>query len=125
MADDFSHECVQIGVDYAISGEYVTRLLDQSAWFSGYPLAVRTDDGPEFTSRAFIAWAESHGIRQDASGDARSRCEQDQAGVPVSYSSTTFACARLVYPISPRAAPDGMQAISLRVLLVRGRVLAG
>lgn len=23
----------------------------------GYPLAVRTDNGPEFTSRAFMAWA--------------------------------------------------------------------
>ena len=29
----------------------------------GYPAAVRTDNGPEFTSRAFIGWAQSHGIR--------------------------------------------------------------
>jgi len=29
----------------------------------GYPLAVRTDNVPEFTSRAFMAWASSHGIR--------------------------------------------------------------
>lgn len=63
VADDFSHECVQIGVDYGISGHYVTRLLDQSAVFRGYPKAVRTDNGPEFTSRAFMAWAHGHGIR--------------------------------------------------------------
>jgi putative transposase len=63
VADDFSHESVEITVDYGISGQYVTRLLDSAARFRGYPLAVRTDNGPEFTSRAFMAWAQSHGIR--------------------------------------------------------------
>ena len=63
VADDFSHEAVDIAADYGISGQYVTRLLDQAALFRGYPAAVRTDNGPEFTSRAFIAWAQSHGIR--------------------------------------------------------------
>jgi putative transposase len=63
VADDFSHECVDIAVDWGISGQYVTRLLDGAAIFRGYPLAVRTDNGPEFTSRAFMAWANSHGVR--------------------------------------------------------------
>ena len=63
VADDFSHECVDIAVDYAISGQYVTRLLDRAATFRGYPTAVRTDNGPEFTCRAFIAWTQSHGVR--------------------------------------------------------------
>ncbi len=63
VADDFSHECVDISVDWGISGQYVTRLLDRAAIFRGYPLAVRTDNGPEFTSRAFMAWAQSHGVR--------------------------------------------------------------
>ena len=63
VADDFSHECVDITVDYGISGEYVTRLLDRAAVFRGYPAAVRTDNGPEFTSRAFIAWTQRHRIR--------------------------------------------------------------
>jgi putative transposase len=63
VADDFSHECVDIATDFGISGQYVTRLLDQAATFRGYPKAVRTDNGPEFTSRAFMAWAQKHGIR--------------------------------------------------------------
>ena len=33
VADDFSHECVSISVDWGISGQYVTRLLDQAAVF--------------------------------------------------------------------------------------------
>ena len=54
VADDFTHECVDITVDHGISGAYVVRVLDQAARFRGYPRAVRTDNGPEFTSRAFI-----------------------------------------------------------------------
>lgn len=63
IADDFTHEAVDIAVDHGISGAYVTRVLDQTACFRGYPTAVRTDNGPEFTSHAFIAWAQQHGIR--------------------------------------------------------------
>lgn len=63
VADDFSHECVLIHVDYGISGQYVTRLLDQMAMFRGYPKAIRTDNGPEFTSRAFLCWTQQHGVR--------------------------------------------------------------
>ena len=63
VADDFSHESVEIAVDFGISGEYVTRVLDRAALFRGYPQVVRTDNGPEFTSRSFMAWAQAHGIR--------------------------------------------------------------
>ena len=63
VADDFTHECVDIAIDFGISGLYVTRLLDQAATFRGYPAAIRTDNGPEFTSRAFMGWAHTHGIR--------------------------------------------------------------
>lgn len=37
VADDSSHECVQIGADFGISGAYVTRLLDETARFRSYP----------------------------------------------------------------------------------------
>lgn len=62
VTDDFTRECVDIAVDHGIGGAYVVRLLDQAACFRGYPRAVRTDNGPEFTSRAFIAWTQRHGI---------------------------------------------------------------
>lgn len=63
VADDFTHESVDIVVDFGISGQYVTRVLERAALFRGYPKAVRTDNGPEFTSRAFMVWAQAHGIR--------------------------------------------------------------
>ena len=63
VVDDFSRECVEIAVDHGMGGEYVVRLLDQAVQFGGYPLAIRTDQGPEFTSRAFMAWAAARGVR--------------------------------------------------------------
>ena len=63
VVDDFSRECVDIAVDHGMGGEYVVRLLDQAAQFRGYPRAIRTDQGPEFTSRAFMAWAAARGVR--------------------------------------------------------------
>ena len=49
--------------DWGISGQYVTRLFDRAALFRGYPLAVRTDNGREFTSRTFMAWAHRHSVK--------------------------------------------------------------
>ncbi len=42
VADDFSHESVDIAVDYGISGHYVTRILDRAALFRGYGKAVHS-----------------------------------------------------------------------------------
>lgn len=61
VTDDFSHECVDIAVDHGIGSEYVVRVLDQVARFRGYPRAVRTDQGPEFTSRASMGLGTSQG----------------------------------------------------------------
>ncbi len=63
VADDFSHKCIDIAVDFGISGLYVTTLFDPAAIFRGYPLAVRTDNGPKLTSLTFLAWTTLHGIR--------------------------------------------------------------
>ncbi len=63
IADDFSHESIDIAVDHGISGAYVIRVLDQAACFRGYPCAVRTDNGPEFTSRVFLVWTRKHKIK--------------------------------------------------------------
>ena len=63
IVDDFTRECVDIAVDHGISGAYVVRILDQVSRFRGYPAAVRTDNGPEFTSRAFLAWTQAHGVQ--------------------------------------------------------------
>jgi len=62
IADDKTHECVDIVVDHGISGLYVTRILEQAARFRDFPQAIRTDGGPEFTSRVFMGWMHTNGI---------------------------------------------------------------
>lgn len=56
-------ECVDIAVDLSMPGAYVTRVLERAARFRGYPEAIRTDNGPEFTCRAFMAWMQARGIQ--------------------------------------------------------------
>ncbi len=63
VTDDFSHECVDIAVGHGIGGEYVVRVLDQVARFRGYPQAVKTYQGPEFTCRAFMGWEQAKSVR--------------------------------------------------------------
>lgn len=62
VVDDFTKEAVEILVDHGISGHRVTRTLDEVARFRGYPKAVRTDQGPEFTGRALDQWAYRNGV---------------------------------------------------------------
>ena len=63
IVDDFSKEAINLAVDFGISGHYVTRVLDQAARFRGYPKAIRTDQGPEFTGNALDQWAYRHGVQ--------------------------------------------------------------
>jgi len=50
-------------VDFGISGEYVTRVVDRAALFRGCPGAVHKNNGPHFTNRAFSACRQAHGVR--------------------------------------------------------------
>ena len=49
-------------IDYGISGGYVARVLEAVGQFRGLPRAIRTDQGPEFTSRVLDRWAYGRGI---------------------------------------------------------------
>jgi putative transposase len=62
IVDDFTRECLDIAVDYGISGGYVARVLEAIGQFRGLPRAIRTDQGPEFTSRALDRWAYGCGV---------------------------------------------------------------
>jgi putative transposase len=62
IVDDFTRECLDIAVDHGISGGYVARVLERIGQFRGLPRAIRTDQGPEFTSRALDHWAYGKGV---------------------------------------------------------------
>ena len=62
IVDDYTREWKAAVVDTSIGGIRVVRLLEELRETTGLPTAIVTDNGPEFTSRAFLSWAEQRGI---------------------------------------------------------------
>jgi putative transposase len=56
MVDSYTRECPVIEVDTGISSRQVTRTLERVIEQRGAPASLRCDNGPEFTSRHFLAW---------------------------------------------------------------------
>ena len=52
-----------IEVDTSLSGKRVVRVLDAIGCKRRLPEAIVVDNGPEFTSKAFLAWCEASGVR--------------------------------------------------------------
>lgn len=63
VVDSFTRECPALEVNTGLSGQRVTRLLEQVIAERGRPATIRCDNGPEFTSRHFIGWCEEQHIR--------------------------------------------------------------
>jgi putative transposase len=62
VIDESNREALAIEVGTSISAIRVTRVLDQAIDLYGKPQALRTDNGPEFTSSWFQQWCEQRGI---------------------------------------------------------------
>lgn len=56
VVDNFTRECLALEVDTSFASQRVTRVLDAAIDQRGRPKALRMDNGPELTSRHFLAW---------------------------------------------------------------------
>ena len=56
IVDAYTRECLALEVDTSFASRRVTRVLDQIAAERGLPQSIRCDNGPELTSRHFLAW---------------------------------------------------------------------
>jgi putative transposase len=65
IIDNFNREMLGIDIAVSLLAGRVTRYLEKLAGYHGYPLKIRVDNGSEFTRKAFIDWAKSHGITID------------------------------------------------------------
>jgi putative transposase len=65
VIDDFNREALAIDIDLSLPAERVVRALDQIIEWRGKPLAIRSDNGPEYIGSTLINWAQQHGIRLD------------------------------------------------------------
>ena len=62
IVDGFTRECPAIEVGVSLGSRRVTRVLERVIAQRGAPKSLRCDNGPEFTSRHFLAWCEQRGI---------------------------------------------------------------
>jgi putative transposase len=56
VVDPYTRECLALEVDSSMGSRRVTRVLEAIIAERGTPQAIRSDNGPEFTSRHFLAW---------------------------------------------------------------------
>ena len=57
-----NRECLCITIDFNLPSRKVTALLDRLIECYGKPKRIRTDNGPEFTSKWFQLWLKQKGI---------------------------------------------------------------
>lgn len=66
VVDDYTREALAIEVDTSLSGVRVARVLDRLEIERGtVPVQIRSDNGPEFISKAVEQWAYEHGVNWD------------------------------------------------------------
>jgi putative transposase len=56
VIDVYTRECLALEVDTSFASRRVTRELERIVAERGVPEAIRCDNGPEFSSRHFLAW---------------------------------------------------------------------
>jgi putative transposase len=62
VVDDYTRECLAIEVDTSLGGTRVVRVLEELKQRRGLPRQIRSDNGPEFVSRAVDQWAYEQGL---------------------------------------------------------------
>lgn len=65
IVDEFNRECLAIHVAHSIPSVQVIQVLEQLRDERGLPGVLITDNGSEFTSRAFDAWAYARGVKHE------------------------------------------------------------
>lgn len=62
VVDVFTRECLALAADTSIGSQRVVRVLEAIIAERGKPQRIRSDNGPEFTSCAYLAWTVGKGV---------------------------------------------------------------
>ena len=65
VVDQFTHECLCLHAETALSGEKVATALDQVVALRGTPQSITVDNGTEFASKAMDLWAYTNQVHLD------------------------------------------------------------
>lgn len=62
VIDHYNRQCLCITIDFSLPSRKVTAFLDRLIERYGKPKRIRTDNGPEFTSKWFQLWLKQNSI---------------------------------------------------------------
>jgi putative transposase len=62
LLDEYTKESLEQEIDTSMGGQRVVQILERVSAERGYPKAIRSDNGPEFTSRAVFEWTQAHNV---------------------------------------------------------------
>ena len=62
VVDDYTRECLALVADTSLSGERLSRELDQIGEHRSWPLMIVSDYGTEMTSNAILTWQERRSV---------------------------------------------------------------
>ena len=62
VIDTYTRECLALEADTSFASRRVTGVLERIIAWRGTPQSIRCDNGPELTSRHFLAWCAEHKI---------------------------------------------------------------
>lgn len=63
VIDHFNRACMGIYISTSIPAKHLTTQLEQMIELNGKPQRIRTDNGPEFTSKHFQLWLQKNSIQ--------------------------------------------------------------
>jgi putative transposase len=63
VIDHFNRACMGIYISTSIPAKHLTTQLEQMIELNGKPQRIRTDNGPEFTSKHFQLWLQENSIQ--------------------------------------------------------------
>jgi len=80
VLDEFTRESLAIEVDYSLPSSRVIEVLERLREQRGLPQTIISDNGSEFASRAFDAWAYARSVQSSSSSPgSRSRIASSRA----------------------------------------------
>jgi putative transposase len=95
IVDDYTREGLAIEVDTSLGGVRVVRVLEELKQRRGLPPQIRSDNGPEFVSRAVDQWAYEQGLQWHTIRPGRQLSWTKMGGSSLAVSESAQPCCWL------------------------------
>ena len=109
VVDAYTRECLALEADTSLGSGRVTRVLERLIGERGRPENVRSDNGPEFTSRRMLGWAEDWKVGLVHDPGPAGRCRTGTSRASTADCATSAPQRKLVQNVlgdHPKAAID-------------------